>query len=150
MTIERTDPPLAADEATMLVAFLEYHRDTLRQKADGLTAEQLHQSHPPSALTLSTEPPPLIFMSIRSPAALGTSSNLNLKLPRTGPTPTLATASKWVGSWTVTSTTSGMQCPTQAGSVMAFHTVALSAAMISSPLYCRFTVQPFFASASFT
>jgi uncharacterized damage-inducible protein DinB len=52
MTIERTDPPLATDEATMLVAFLDYHRDTLRIKADGLTAEQLAQTLPPSTLTL--------------------------------------------------------------------------------------------------
>ena len=52
MTIERTDPPLAADEATMLVAFLDFHRDTLRMKADGLTAEQLSQTHPPTTHTL--------------------------------------------------------------------------------------------------
>jgi len=52
MTTERTDPPLAADEATMLVAFLDYHRDTLRWKTDGLTDEQLRQTHPPSTLTL--------------------------------------------------------------------------------------------------
>ena len=52
MTIERTDPPLAADEATMLVTFLDFHRDTLRMKAGGLTAEQLRQTHPPSTLTL--------------------------------------------------------------------------------------------------
>ena len=52
MTFERTDPPLAADEASMLVAFLDYHRDTLRMKADGLTSDQLCQTHPPSTLTL--------------------------------------------------------------------------------------------------
>jgi uncharacterized damage-inducible protein DinB len=52
MTIERTDPPLAADEATTLVAYLDYHRDTLRMKADGLTADQLSQTLPPSTLTL--------------------------------------------------------------------------------------------------
>lgn len=52
MTIERTDPPLAADEASMLVAYLDYHRDTLRMKVDGLTADQLRRSHPPSTLTL--------------------------------------------------------------------------------------------------
>ena len=28
-TIERTDPPYEADERTMLVAWLEYHRATL-------------------------------------------------------------------------------------------------------------------------
>ncbi|MEW1952414.1 DinB family protein [Terrabacter sp. NPDC080008] len=48
----RTDPPLAADEATTLVAFLDYHRDTLRQKTEGLTAEQLAQPLAPSSLTL--------------------------------------------------------------------------------------------------
>jgi uncharacterized damage-inducible protein DinB len=52
MTIERTDPPLAADEATTLVAFLDYHRDTLRLKAEGLTAEQLNRTLAPSTLTL--------------------------------------------------------------------------------------------------
>jgi uncharacterized damage-inducible protein DinB len=52
MTIERTDPPLAAEEARMLVAYLDFHRDTLRMKADGLTADQLRQTHPPSTLTL--------------------------------------------------------------------------------------------------
>ena len=50
--VERIDPPLAADEATTLVAFLDYHRDTLRMKVDGLTAEQLSRTHPPSTLTL--------------------------------------------------------------------------------------------------
>ncbi|MFM6850432.1 MAG: DinB family protein [Terrabacter sp.] len=49
---QRTDPPLAADEATTLVAFLDYHRDTLRMKTEGLTAEQLGRRLPPSALTL--------------------------------------------------------------------------------------------------
>src|SRR6476661_6466759 len=48
----RTDPPLAADEATTLVAFLDYHRDTLRMKTEGLTAEQLAQPLAPSSLTL--------------------------------------------------------------------------------------------------
>ncbi|WP_323095889.1 DinB family protein [Intrasporangium sp. YIM S08009] len=48
----RTEPPLAADEATTLVAFLDYHRDTLRWKTAGLTAEQLATPHPPSTLTL--------------------------------------------------------------------------------------------------
>ncbi len=52
MTVSRTDPPLAADEATTLLAFLDYHRDTLRQKAEGLTAAQLATTHPPSTLTL--------------------------------------------------------------------------------------------------
>jgi uncharacterized damage-inducible protein DinB len=49
---QRTDPSLAADEATTLVAFLDYHRDTLRLKTEGLTAEQLDQRLAPSTLTL--------------------------------------------------------------------------------------------------
>ncbi len=52
MTIERADPPLEADEASLLVAYLDYHRATLRMKADGLTADELRRTHPPSALTL--------------------------------------------------------------------------------------------------
>jgi len=50
----RTDPPLAADEATTLVAFLDYHRDTLRLKTEGLTSDQLAQRLAPSALTLGS------------------------------------------------------------------------------------------------
>jgi len=48
----RTDPPLQGDEATTLRAFLDYHRDTLRWKVDGLTQEQLAQTLAPSTLTL--------------------------------------------------------------------------------------------------
>ena len=36
----------------MLRAFLDYHRDTLRLKTAGLTAEQLSATHPPSTMTL--------------------------------------------------------------------------------------------------
>ena len=39
--IERTNPPYSADEATMLRAFLDYYRATIRRQADGLTPEQL-------------------------------------------------------------------------------------------------------------
>jgi uncharacterized damage-inducible protein DinB len=49
---ERTRPPAAADEATTLLAFLDYFRDTLRRQADGLDAEQLATRLPPSTLTL--------------------------------------------------------------------------------------------------
>jgi uncharacterized damage-inducible protein DinB len=49
---ERRDPPLRADEATTLRAFLDYHRDTLRWKTSGLTAGQLAQQLAPSAMTL--------------------------------------------------------------------------------------------------
>jgi hypothetical protein len=49
----RVDPPLVADERTMLEAWLDYHRDTLLWKCAGLTDEQLKTaSCPPSNLTL--------------------------------------------------------------------------------------------------
>ncbi|WP_425553855.1 DinB family protein [Isoptericola hypogeus] len=51
-TDERTEPPLRADEVTTLRAYLDYHRDTLRLKTAGLTAEQLRTAHAPSTLTL--------------------------------------------------------------------------------------------------
>lgn len=49
----RTEPPLAADEATTLRAFLDYHRDTLRMKVGGLDAAALARTLPPSDLTLA-------------------------------------------------------------------------------------------------
>jgi Protein of unknown function (DUF664) len=49
----RTDVPLAADEATTLLGFLEYHRETLLVKIDGLSAAQLGQSLPPTSMTLA-------------------------------------------------------------------------------------------------
>jgi uncharacterized damage-inducible protein DinB len=52
MTIERTDPPLAGDEAATLLAFLDYHRDTLRMKTEGLDQEQLGIILAPSTMTL--------------------------------------------------------------------------------------------------
>ncbi|QYJ04141.1 DinB family protein [Nocardioides panacisoli] len=52
MTIPRADPPLHADEGTMLRAWLDFHRATLRRKADGLDAEQLDRALPPSTMTL--------------------------------------------------------------------------------------------------
>jgi hypothetical protein len=52
MAVDRSDPPLTAPEAETLRAYLDYHRDTLLMKTDGLTHEQLSQTHPPSALTL--------------------------------------------------------------------------------------------------
>lgn len=48
----RVDPPLVAGEAEMLLAWLDYHRATLRSKAAGLGADQLRATHPPSTLTL--------------------------------------------------------------------------------------------------
>ena len=50
---DRTPPPIAADEATTLVAFLDYQRDTLRWKCSGLTAEQLSTTVPPTSITLA-------------------------------------------------------------------------------------------------
>jgi hypothetical protein len=50
--MDRKDPPLVADEVTTLQGYLDYHRDTLRRKSDGLTREQLAIAHPPSTMTL--------------------------------------------------------------------------------------------------
>ena len=49
----RVDPPETADELTMLRAYLDYHRETFRWKATGLSREQLATPHPPSTLTLA-------------------------------------------------------------------------------------------------
>jgi uncharacterized damage-inducible protein DinB len=49
---DRIDPPLRADEATTLRAFLTFHRDTFRWKCAGLTAQQLSQPLAPSSMTL--------------------------------------------------------------------------------------------------
>ena len=50
---QRLDPPYVADERTMLEAWLDFHRETLRWKCSGLTGEQLAiASAPPSSLTL--------------------------------------------------------------------------------------------------
>ncbi|MDT0202270.1 DinB family protein [Nocardioides sp. AE5] len=51
-TIQRIDPPLHADEMTMLRAYLDYHRDTFRQKTADLDAAQLDTRLPPSEMTL--------------------------------------------------------------------------------------------------
>jgi uncharacterized damage-inducible protein DinB len=52
VTVERPDIPQVADETTMLVAYLEWMRATLRMKADGLDAAQLRQRLEPSTMTL--------------------------------------------------------------------------------------------------
>jgi hypothetical protein len=52
MTVDRIDPPLAGDEKATLVGFLDYHRDTLRLKTAGLTADQLDLCLAPSTMTL--------------------------------------------------------------------------------------------------
>src|SRR4051794_38241673 len=50
---QRTEPPYECDERTMLESWLEYHRETLAMKCDGLTPEQLRaRSVPPSQLSL--------------------------------------------------------------------------------------------------
>jgi len=49
----RTEAPWIGDERTMLVAWLEFHRETLAAKCEGLTTEQLRErSVPPSSLSL--------------------------------------------------------------------------------------------------
>ncbi|MFD5436535.1 DinB family protein [Kitasatospora sp. NPDC127067] len=49
----RVDPPMTADEAATLTAFLDYHRRTLALKCEGLTDDQLRlRSVPPSTLSL--------------------------------------------------------------------------------------------------
>ncbi|GAA1004647.1 hypothetical protein Aple_100950 [Acrocarpospora pleiomorpha] len=49
----RIDPPLVADEREMLLAWLDYHRETLAVKCDGLTEEQLRdRAAEPSTLSL--------------------------------------------------------------------------------------------------
>jgi uncharacterized damage-inducible protein DinB len=48
----RVDPPVQGDERTLLLAFLDYHRETLRQKAGGLDGTQLAAALPPSGMTL--------------------------------------------------------------------------------------------------
>jgi uncharacterized damage-inducible protein DinB len=49
---ERVDPPLRGSEADTLLGFLDYHRDTLRVKTEGLSQQQLAQPLPPSTMTL--------------------------------------------------------------------------------------------------
>jgi len=51
--VERIDPPLVADERTMLDSWLDYHRATLLMKCAGLTdAELKRRSADPSSLSL--------------------------------------------------------------------------------------------------
>ncbi|MFJ1793271.1 DinB family protein [Kitasatospora griseola] len=52
-TPPRITPPFAADEATMLSAWLDFHRATLALKCEGLTPDQLRErSCPPSPMSL--------------------------------------------------------------------------------------------------
>jgi uncharacterized damage-inducible protein DinB len=51
--VTRVDPPTAGGERATLVAYLDYHRETLAAKCDGLTGAQLaRRSVPPSELSL--------------------------------------------------------------------------------------------------
>jgi uncharacterized damage-inducible protein DinB len=53
VSVERADTPRQADERTMLVAWLDYHRATLERKCEGLDGEDLaRRSVPPSTLSL--------------------------------------------------------------------------------------------------
>ena len=53
MTVERTEPPLAAHERQTLDAWLDFHRNTLALKCDGLTGGQLRErAEPPAKLSL--------------------------------------------------------------------------------------------------
>jgi len=52
VTKPRLEPPLSADDATMLRAFLDYFRATLRRQAEGLTPAQLATRLEPSTLTI--------------------------------------------------------------------------------------------------
>jgi hypothetical protein len=52
-TDTRPEPPLQADERTMLAGWLDYHRATLLLKCEGLDGDQLvTKSVPPSTMTL--------------------------------------------------------------------------------------------------
>jgi hypothetical protein len=51
--VTRLDPPQVNPERQSLLAWLDYHRETLAMKCDGLTADQLClRSVPPSAMSL--------------------------------------------------------------------------------------------------
>jgi hypothetical protein len=51
--VTRVDPPLVNAERASLLAWLDYHRETLAMKCEGLTAEELClRSVPPSTMSL--------------------------------------------------------------------------------------------------
>lgn len=52
MTVQRQDPPSSGSELELLLGYLNFHRDTLRMKTEGLDARQLDTPLPPSDLTL--------------------------------------------------------------------------------------------------
>ena len=49
----RTDPPDSGSERDLLTAYLDYQRETILLKTEGLTAEQLGTTIPSSSLTLA-------------------------------------------------------------------------------------------------
>ena len=49
---DRVDPPQTGSETEQVFGFLDYQRATLVKKTDGLTAEQLDATLPPSTMTL--------------------------------------------------------------------------------------------------
>jgi len=49
----RTDPPDSGSERELLCGFLDYQRETVLFKTEGLTAEQLARTIPSSSLTLA-------------------------------------------------------------------------------------------------
>ncbi|WP_211348829.1 DUF664 domain-containing protein [Nocardioides litoris] len=53
MSPEQAEPPYAADEVTMLRAWLDHQRSTFRRKTRGLTRDQMTTTHPPSTSTLA-------------------------------------------------------------------------------------------------
>jgi uncharacterized damage-inducible protein DinB len=49
----RIDPDPGGSELELLNQYLDYQRDTMLSKTDGLTRQQLARTHPPSELTLA-------------------------------------------------------------------------------------------------
>ncbi len=49
----RIDPEPEGTELTLLVAYLDFQRETVLAKTEGLTRGQMAQKNPPSALTLA-------------------------------------------------------------------------------------------------
>ena len=49
----RIDPDPAGSERDVILQYLDYQRETMLSKTDGLSREQLAQKHPPSELTLA-------------------------------------------------------------------------------------------------
>lgn len=50
---QRSHPPLTGSELELLTGFLNFHRQTLRIKASGLSRDQLNTPLPPSSMTLA-------------------------------------------------------------------------------------------------